>query len=128
VSGDPRQVLLDEFGCYYHSDDLSFVVLPHDVDSWADDSGRRLVHQLGDQAREAVALLNGVVRRDDDTLLEQLDRETWYGWSGSAENWELFCRIVARIEATVEKELAPAGDAEDPGDAAPSSGSSDTPH
>lgn len=105
MARDPRQVLLEEFGLYYHSDELSFVIRPEDVDTWAEASGRRLVHQLRDRAREAVALLNGVVRREDEALLEELDRATWYGWSGTDENWTLFRRIASRIEATVEREL-----------------------
>lgn len=111
---DPREVVLDEFASYYHADELAFVV-PDGVDDWADDTARRLVHLLGGRASEAVAVLQRVSRRQDDELLEELDRRTWYGWSGTAENWALFCAIVARIELSVHEQLtasraaAPAG-------------------
>ena len=100
-----REALLDEFACYYHADLLPSG-LPDSIDTWADDSGRRLVHILGEGAREAVAMLHAVARRQDEQLLIDLDNETHYGWSGSHENWQLFLRIVEHVAASVERGLA----------------------
>ena len=102
---DPRDVVLSEFVNYYNADELP-LVLTGDVDEQADDSARHFVHELGARAREAVTMLQRVVAGQDDHLLEDLDRRTHYGWSGTPEDRELLRRIVERISVAVDRALS----------------------
>ena len=101
---EPHDVVMHEFVSYYNADELPFVI-EGGLDEQADDSGRRLVHLLGARAREAAVMLQRVIDGQDDRLLEELDRRTLYGWSGTSEDRDLLRRIVERISVAVDREL-----------------------
>jgi hypothetical protein len=105
MASSPQDVLLNEFGCSYHADELELFI--HDgLEAHADYSAARMVHFHRDHAAAVADLLREMAANPAHPLFETLEKETLYGWNGDPYSWTRFQQLARRISDTMTEAMS----------------------